>query len=325
MRTSTLLLSALLLCSAAAKAQTVATFEDLTLAHPDTFYVNYTASGTDIGVNDGLAHFPCVYDTSYGGFWSYGFAYSNMTDSVTSGYGNQYAAKAGHGYDTSHNYMVAYGQENQIVLNGAAIGHPVMGFYLTNSTYAANSMRDGDMFARKFHNGDWFKLTVRGYRSGTLQPDSVTTYLADYLFPDTTMNYILTSWQWVNLLPLGSVDSLKFSLSSSDNGMFGMNTPAYFCLDNFTTAESSTLGVAPVQSAPVARVYPNPARGILHADVADPAIHTAVILDMSGKFVASYPVVLGRLDVSTTGFAPGAYILQLQGSGKVANVRFIKD
>ncbi|MEZ4953573.1 MAG: DUF4465 domain-containing protein [Saprospiraceae bacterium] len=32
---------------------------------------------------------------------------------------------------------------------------------------------------------------------------------------------------------LGHVDSL-FTLSSSDAGVFGMNTPAYFCLDNLT-------------------------------------------------------------------------------------------
>jgi hypothetical protein len=49
---------------------------------------------------------------------------------------------------------------------------------------------DGDPFARKFHNGDWFKLTVHGYLGGVPNPDSVTFYLADFLFPDSTMNYI---------------------------------------------------------------------------------------------------------------------------------------
>ncbi len=31
----------------------------------------------------------------------------------------------------------------------------------------------------------------------------------------------------------GIVTSLKFTLESSDNGTWGMNTPAYFCIDNF--------------------------------------------------------------------------------------------
>ena len=43
MRTNTFLLSALLLITGSLKAQTVATFDDLILSHPDTFYVNYTA------------------------------------------------------------------------------------------------------------------------------------------------------------------------------------------------------------------------------------------------------------------------------------------
>jgi hypothetical protein len=32
---------------------------------------------------------------------------------------------------------------------------------------------------------------------------------------------------------LGSADELRFSLSSSDNGPYGMNTPSYFAMDNF--------------------------------------------------------------------------------------------
>src|SRR4051794_38740291 len=92
MRTCTLLFLALLL-SSTVMAQTVATFDTLPLPTSNSFYVNYSAPKADVGFNDGLAHFPCIYDTSYGGIWSRGFAYSNMTDSITSGYMNQYSAK----------------------------------------------------------------------------------------------------------------------------------------------------------------------------------------------------------------------------------------
>jgi hypothetical protein len=38
----------------------------------------------------------------------------------------------------------------------------------------------------------------------------------------------------VDLTLLGAATRLTFGLSSSDNGPFGMNTPAYFALDSLT-------------------------------------------------------------------------------------------
>ncbi len=322
MRTFTILFSALVL-GAAVHAQTVATFESLSLSGSDTFYVNYSASGTDVGFNSGLAHFPCVYDASFGGFWSYGFAYSNMTDSTTNGYTNQYSAKTAIGYGGSAKYAVAYGVQNNVVLLGAAAGSPVAGFYVTNSTYAYNSMRDGDAFARKFHNGDWFKLSVQGYHGGTLQPLTVSIYLADFLFPDSTMNYILKDWRWVNLASLGAVDSLQFTLSSTDNGSFGMNTPAYFCIDNFTTNDA-TLGVSNM-TAPIAKIYPNPATNTLYVDVAGQSTEQIRIMDMAGNQINSFGVSDPHIEINTSTLPAGMYMLQMSGNGKIAFARFAKE
>jgi hypothetical protein len=44
---------------------------------------------------------------------------------------------------------------------------------------------------------------------------------------------------------------------SSDNGSFGMNTPAFFCLDNFTTSKS--VGINELSSIHDLQLYPNPA------------------------------------------------------------------
>ena len=330
MRTITLLFSALVMGATATQAQTVATFDDLVLAHPDTFYVNYSAPGSDVGFNDGLAHFPCIYDTAYGDtLWSY-FAYSNRTDSVTSGVSNQYAAKTGTGYGGSANYAVAscfnpvtYANTVSVNLLGDAIGQPVSGFYVTNSTYAYNSIHSGDIFSRKFHNGDWFKLTIYGYYGGAMVPDSVSVYLADFLFPDTTMNYILKTWEWVNLLPLGHVDSLLFSLSSTDNSMYGMNTPAYFCIDNFTTNERS-LGINSTPAA-TAKVYPNPATNMLYVDIADNTARQVQIKDMAGNIVDTYTVTSPHTGINTAALAPGVYLLQINGDGTSGNIKFVKQ
>ncbi len=324
MRRFTLLFSALVLGTTVLKAQTVATFDTFTLAHADTFYANYSASGSDVGFNDGNAHFPCVYDTLFGGFWSYGFAYSNMTDSVTSGYMNQYSAITAKGYGGTDNYVVAYGAQNIVSLTGPAIGKVVSGFYVTNNTYAHNSMRDGDMFSRQFHNGDWFKLTVRGFSGGVLTSANVGVYLANFLHPDTTDNYILRDWEGVNLVPLGHVDSLEFSLTSSDNGMWGMNTPAYFCMDNLTIDELS-LATAQTKPSFVAKVYPNPVANVLYIDVTDDKVQQVTVTDMVGRVIYTNTAVSSHMQINTATLPAGVYILQLSGNGNTTSVKFTKE
>lgn len=329
-----LLLAILALLAQKSTAQTIATFESPALPHADTFYTNFTASGTDVGFNSGLAHFPCVYDTSFGGFWEQGFAVSNMTDSITSGFGNQYAAKtaaahSGTQYVTAYCYNPATFENNvRIKLIDTAMGHPVKGFYVTNSTYAYNSMRDGDMFARKFHNGDWFKLYVKGWYGGSLKADSVGVYLANFLHPDSNDNYILRTWEWVNLEPLGKVDSLQLYLVSTDNGAFGMNTPAYFCMDDFTTYESydTTTPTTRVFNAeqPSVKLYPVPTTHTLNVDIKGTAATEIAIIDLQGRTVHRYQNVSAHNELDITNLAPGSYVLLTRSVSGTATARFTR-
>ncbi len=228
-------------------AQTVSTIETLTLS-PNSYWNGSTMTlGTTF--NSGDAIFQNYYDTAYGGYWSDGWAYCNMKDSTTAGYTNEYSARPAGGYNGSVNYLV--GKDGaKVNLGSAAIGRPVKGFYVTNGTYAAISMKDGDGFAKKFggaskNDPDWFKLTVRKWLGGVMTNDSVTFYLADYRFTNNASDYIVKTWQWVDLSSLGNVDSLKFILSSSDMGLYGMNTPAFFCMDNFNSAYDVPATFAP--------------------------------------------------------------------------------
>ncbi|MCW5908856.1 MAG: DUF4465 domain-containing protein [Chitinophagales bacterium] len=233
-----------LLVSSFLFAQTVSTFESLSLA-PDSYWNGSDLSG---GFSNGNAFFANDYDLTFFS-WS-GFSYSNMKDSTTAGWSNQYSAIAASGYNGSANYAVAdeYGNA-KVILTGNAAGKYVEGFYVTNATYAYLSMRDGDVFSKKFGGNtgtdeDWFKLTVKGWLNGNLKNNEVEFYLADFRFADSTEDYIVRDWRWVNLQPLGNVDSIQFFLTSSDTGQWGMNTPAYFCIDNFTTADVAN--VAPI-------------------------------------------------------------------------------
>ncbi len=131
-------------------------------------------------------------------------------------------------------YAVAYKPRSLSFIESEA--HLVRGMYVTNATYPALSMKYGDDNSKKFggadgNDPDWFKLSVWGMLDGQ-ETDTIAFYLADYRFEDNANNYIVDTWTWLELSPLGKVDSLLFGLSSSDVGSWGMNTPAYFCVDN---------------------------------------------------------------------------------------------
>ena len=227
-----------ILIALAGQAQTVSTFEALPLT-TDTFW---NGSNLEGGFADGKALFLNNYSSTFLS-WS-GFAYSNTTDTVTAGYGNQYSSVTGSGNNGSAKYAVANGfGEIKIALTGAAAGKLVRGFYITNATFAYLSMRDGDAFAKKFggvngNDSDWFRLLATGWQNGAVKATTAEFYLADFRAADNSKDYIVKDWAWFDLQVLGNVDSISFLMESTDTaGGFGMNNPAYFVMDDFTTAD----------------------------------------------------------------------------------------
>lgn len=308
-----------------------ANFDTLSLPKQDTFYVNYSSLGNNVGFTDGVFRFPCVYDTSGGySFWESGFSYSNMTDSTTSGFGNQYAAKAGSGSNGSPQYAVAYGQENYINLTTSSFSSSFIGFYITNSTYAYNSMRDGDAFAKKFggasgNDPDWFKLEILGYwvNNGNATLSSTKEfYLADFRDTNNANDYIIKDWTWVNMQYF-QADSVVFRLSSSDTGQFGMNTPAYFCMDDLTW-ESYPDAINEIQNL-AAKVYPNPAIHDLHIELLDSKAKTIQVLDVNGKVLKALQANSKINTISIADLPKGMYWVQIYNGQQTASQRFIKQ
>jgi Domain of unknown function (DUF4465) len=215
----------------------VVTFEDLSLL-PNSFYNGGPTTNT-AGWTSGGAVFGNSYDSSFGGFWN-GFSYSNVNDASTSGFGNQYAAYAGTGFGGSGNYAVAYAGLNAFI--NLPSGTSAQSVYLTNTTYAALSMLNGDMFAKKFggmtgNDPDFFDVTITGYGglgATGLVTGSTTFRLADYTFSDNSLDYIRNTWELVDLTPVGSALSLGFSWASSDMSGVFINTPTYLAVDNLT-------------------------------------------------------------------------------------------
>ena len=106
---------------------------------------------------------------------------------------------------------------------------------VTNTTYAYYAMLYGNAFSKAFENGSWLKLIIHGvHQDGT--EDIVETYLANILTDDVKAG-IVDTWQEVDLTSLGICTGIYFTMTSSDTGDYGMNTPSYFCIDKLVVKE----------------------------------------------------------------------------------------
>lgn len=214
-------------------AQTISDFEDITLAGKDTTFLTMMAVQGDgyYPFESGNVRFygKVDFDGSYQTF----FNCSNITDTLTPEWTNQWSNIVGQGYEASSNYGVVYLEVNLENFNesaevgakllGEAAGNPVAGFYITNTTYTYYYINSS------FRDDDYAQLIVRGYLNNQRTDDSVVFNLTDFT---SGKSEILKSWKWINLLPLGNVDSITFQMRSSDDYL-----PYYFAFDNFTTTD----------------------------------------------------------------------------------------
>ncbi|MEZ3525377.1 MAG: DUF4465 domain-containing protein [Muribaculaceae bacterium] len=95
--------------------------------------------------------------------------------------------------------------------------------YITNSSYAYYAMKNGTAFNRPFTASDECVLLINGYLNGHRKTDTVYVYLAKG-------TDILNYWKKIEVSKLGTVDTIVFTMKSSDTSELGMNTPAYFCI-----------------------------------------------------------------------------------------------
>lgn len=236
-----LLIAGFTLVSTFTKAAVLADFEDLTLA-PESF-----ENGSGLVLAGSFASQGMTLNNDYDAgfsFWS-GFAYSNTTDNTTPGFGNQYSAFTGGGstaggeVSTGSNYALAYvdlfgfGIVPTILL---PVGESPVSIRITNTTYTALSLPVDDMFSDPFggvsgDDPDYLLLTINGFDAGNTPTGSVDFYLADYRFSNNALDYIVNSWELVDLSSLGAnTRSLQFEMESTDTGK-----PSYFALDNVQT------------------------------------------------------------------------------------------
>lgn len=261
-------------------------------------------------------------------YWN-GFSVSALVDNTTPGYENELSAFAGSGANNSEKFGVYY-PSGTITFDAPT--QPVS-IAVTNTTYAALSMRDGDAYAKKFGsifgpdgeedgtNGkDWFKLTVIGVDADDEVTEEIEFYLADFRSEDSLEHYILDQWENIDLSSLGTVHKLLFELHSTDNGEFGMNTPAYFAFDNLTFFQSG-VGL-PQNTSASYTIYPNPAQDVVTLRETNYQAFSLIVSNAQGSVVVERDASQEhKIDVR---FLPnGVYFLQLTGVSGTRTERIV--
>jgi len=255
-----------------ALAQTPATFEDVPLGSGGIWQ---PPTGENEMPSGGWLF------TNYNdyGYWG-GFTASNRTDLTQTGLNAQYTAAAGCGYDGSAQYAVAYtmGMLTEVsAVDGQS--HTVTGCYVTNDLWTYEDMLQGGYGEPPYggttgNDPDWFKVTATGKDANGQTVGTLDFYLADFRFANNEEDYVLNTWEWFDLSPLGNVASISFSLSSSRGSGYNMITPAYFCMDNFNGEAPGGTDLPPYIANPVSDVvfndYPQTIQVNLDGVASDP-------------------------------------------------------
>lgn len=267
-------------------------------------------------VNSGVT-LPNFYNANYNSFS--GFALSTMTDTETPGYLNQYSSASGSGADASLTYAVGYVSFNNSIFIEEDLS--IKSLSVNNTTYAYLSMRDGDNFAKKFggetgEDPDYFLLTIKFFNDGVMLEDTVDFYLADYR---DTVDYIVGSWSNIDLSSVqGEYNEIKFCLSSTDNGAFGMNTPAYIAIDNLeigttNSVEEELTGVV---------ISPNPANEVIKIEIEGTAKLT--VYNSLGQLVNSTSIE-GETLFDVQSYQKGMYYFRIESQGKSTVKQVVKN
>jgi hypothetical protein len=150
--------------------------------------------------------------------------------------------------DPDQPYLVAYysswameGPSNQVMFmnKDGKMAFTPAGVYVCNHPWPYYGCVHGDGMARAFEEGDYFELVAHGVTA-----DGTETIASINLveFANGQLN-ALNDWTFFDLSSLGEVESVYFTLNSTDSGAYGMNTASYFCMDKFQVLDDAPTAV----------------------------------------------------------------------------------
>jgi hypothetical protein len=184
--------------------------------------------------SSGNGIFPNKYNNDYSS-WS-GFSFTNHSDTEAGDYTNMYSSITGEGDDMSSIYSTYYYMGAPDTLK-FMVPEIITNISISNSTYAYLTMKNGNMFAKKFggvdgNDPDWYKLKLTTLGEDGSVTAIETIFLADFRYDNNSQDYISNVWSQFDLSEAGYIIGIIFEIESSDTGDYGINTPAYICVDN---------------------------------------------------------------------------------------------
>jgi len=102
-------------------------------------------------------------------------------------------------------------------------------------------------------NQFYFKLKASAYANGTLVGER-EIMMADFTEGNS---YMMDEWTYVDLSWIANADSLNFIAISNDAGEYGINTPAYFCMDDFGAQDPNYINYTDVVDFEEFNLEPN--------------------------------------------------------------------
>jgi hypothetical protein len=148
-------------------------------------------------------------------------------------------------------YMEAYSSMTAAIFLSTESAMAAKEIYVCNQPYAYYVALNGDAYSRKLdQKGDVFKLLIHGINEDYVDNGKVVEHTLISAVDNGDGTYTptgSTEWQRVDLSELGNICGIYVTMTSTDSGEWGMNTPAYVCLDRFTVAPANESGVTNVE------------------------------------------------------------------------------
>jgi hypothetical protein len=304
----------------------VADFENLTFPAGTSYWKGVPGSAGDsvfgTSISNNTISFINQNDSSFGmNFWS-GWAYSKAKDSISTSYDTSDCNAFFAITTANNNYAVAYQSwddyYNRIRINRSGIVYfTFQGFEITNSTIAYRSMQNGDGNAKAFggptgNDPDYFKVRFTGWQQGMPLNDTFDFYLADFRDTNNANDYIIKDWTNVNFPSnFHNVDSLTYVLESSDVGGFGMNTPAYFCIDNIKMNVAQSVNQLSQNS--LIKIYPNPINNEFQMTNTSTEAMKLSIFNLNGQLVFEDKLTGNNsMKINSENWSNGVYLIKIQ-------------
>ena len=183
-------------------------------------------------------------ETWSGGFSGGGVALSNYGSGELKGAdfkrqlecfvpGLEGSVRQGAGNNRSDNFAVAYdggawGVAPTLTMKDG-VARVILSAYINNTCYTLNSLVNGDGYNPPMAKDGFFKIVATGYVGEEV------TGTEEFFLAKGEYGFV-NNWTKWDLSGLGAVDKVSFSLvgSAEQYGTYGLNTPAYFAIDDIS-------------------------------------------------------------------------------------------